>query len=67
MGCFRGTVSAYLLSRIDRVAGYTRFNGFGRRVFCDAFNGLRPGHDAGEVRILVWVERTSIRMTRLPL
>ena len=63
-GGFRDSM-ILLLDSLDRHAGLggTTFGS----AFWNAFYGLRPGHDTGEVRIFVRVERTSIRTIRLPL
>ncbi len=55
----------YSLKWLDRAAGFGGVT-FGS-VFWNAFNGLRPGHDTGEVGILVRVEWTVILTIRMPL
>ena len=52
---------------LDRVDWLNGVSGLGRGAVWNTLNGLRPGHDAGKVRIFVRVEGTSIRTIRLPL
>jgi hypothetical protein len=50
------------LKLLDRAGGVT----FGS-AFRNTFDGLRPGHDTGEVGILVRVEGTMVLTIRMPL